>query len=142
MADGINKVFISGNLVADPELRVTQSGSGVLNFRIATNESYLDKQNVRQEKTEYSNIMMCGKRGESLSKLLSKGQMVFVEGSLRTSSYDKGGEKRYKTEIVASNIVLTGARDASGRSPQQPSLPVTSAKSINAEFDEMGDIPF
>lgn len=138
MADGINRVFLSGNIVADPEFRVTNAGGGVLNFRIATNESYVDKANVRQEKTEYSSIMMWGKRGEALAKLLAKGQMVFVEGSLRTSSYEKNGEKRYKTEIVASNIILTGGRDGGIHAK----LPAAPKKTIEAEFDDMGDIPF
>jgi single-strand DNA-binding protein len=108
MAEGLNKVFLLGNLGADPELRVTSGGQAVLKLRLATTESYLDRNNTRQERTEWHSVSLWGKRGEALAKFLTKGERVFVEGSLRTSSYDKDGEKRYRTEVVASNIILAG----------------------------------
>lgn len=122
MADGLNKVLLLGNLGADPELRFTQGGQGVLNMRIATTESYLDKDKVRQERTEWHNIVVWGKRGEALAKILTKGSSVFVEGRLATSSYDdREGVKRYKTEVVATNIIISGGRTASGdRAEAQP----------------------
>jgi single-strand DNA-binding protein len=101
--------MLLGNLGADPELRFTQSGQAVLNMRLATTESYLDKNKVRQERTDWHNIVLWGKRGEALAKFLTKGTTIFVEGGLRTSSYDdKEGNKRYKTEIHATNIILAG----------------------------------
>ncbi|MCW5835966.1 MAG: single-stranded DNA-binding protein, partial [Labilithrix sp.] len=108
MAEGLNKVMLLGNLGADPELRVTQGGQAILKLRLATTETYLDRNNTRQERTEWHSVTLWGKRGEALSKFLTKGERVFVEGSLRTSSYEKDGEKRYRTEIVASNIILGG----------------------------------
>jgi len=109
MAEGLNRVMLLGNLGADPELRFTQSGQAVLNMRLATTESYLDKNKVRQERTDWHNVVLWGKRGEALAKFLTKGTTIFVEGGLRTSSYDdKEGNKRYKTEIHASNIILAG----------------------------------
>src|SRR3954454_5933988 len=109
MADGLNRVMLLGNLGADPELRFTQSGQAVLNMRLATTESYLDKNKVRQERTDWHNIVLWGKRGEALAKFLTKGTTIFVEGGLRTSSYDdKEGTKRYKTEVHATNIILAG----------------------------------
>jgi single-strand DNA-binding protein len=109
MAEGLNRVMLLGNLGADPELRYTQSGQAVLNMRLATTESYLDKNKVRQERTDWHNIVLWGKRGEALAKFLTKGTTIFVEGGLRTSSYDdKEGNKRYKTEIHANNIILAG----------------------------------
>lgn len=111
MAEGLNRVMLLGNLGAEPELRFTQGGQAVLNIRVATTESYLDKDRVRKERTDWHNVVVWGKRGEALAKILSKGSSVFVEGSLRTSSYDdRDGHKRYKTEVVASNILLTGGR--------------------------------
>jgi single-strand DNA-binding protein len=109
MAEGLNRVMLLGNLGADPELRYTQSGQAVLNMRLATTESYLDRNKVRQERTDWHNVVLWGKRGEALAKFLSKGTTIFIEGGLRTSSYDdKDGNKRYKTEIHATNVILTG----------------------------------
>ena len=109
MAEGLNRVMLLGNLGADPELRFTQGGQAVLNLRIATTETYLDKDKVRKERTDWHNVVVWGKRGEALAKILGKGSSIFVEGSLRTSSYDdRDGNKRYKTEVVAKNELLTG----------------------------------
>ncbi|MCK6533404.1 MAG: single-stranded DNA-binding protein [Polyangiaceae bacterium] len=115
MAEGLNRVFLLGNLGADPELRVTNSGQAVLKMRLATSETYLDKNRVRQERTEWHNVVVWGKRAEALGKFLTKGSRIFVEGGLRTSSYDdREGNKRYKTEIVASNIILSGGGGGGG----------------------------
>lgn len=108
MAEGLNKVMLLGNLGADPELRMTPGGQAVLKLRLATTENYLDRNNTRQERTEWHSVTIWGKRGEALSKFLSKGERIFVEGSIRTSSYEKDGEKRYRTEVVANNIILAG----------------------------------
>ncbi len=115
MAEGLNRVLLLGNLGADPEFRVTSSGQQVLKMRLATSESYLDRNRVRQEKTEWHNVVVWGKRAEALSKFLAKGARLFVEGGLRTSSYeDRDGNKRYRTEIVASNIILAGRGEGGG----------------------------
>lgn len=117
MADGLNRVMLLGNLGADPELRMTPNGQAVLKLRLATSESYLDRNRVRQERTEWHSVVVWGKRAEALNKILSKGSKVFVEGGLRTSSYDdREGHKRYKTEIVASNIILAGGSRGGGGS--------------------------
>jgi single-strand DNA-binding protein len=108
MAEGLNRVMLFGNLGADPELRVTPGGQAILKLRLATNESYLDKNNVRQERTEWHRVTVWGRRAEALGKILTKGDSIFIEGRLQTSSYEKNGEKRYSTEIVANNIVLPG----------------------------------
>jgi single-strand DNA-binding protein len=108
MAEGLNKVMLLGNLGADPELKVTQGGQSVLKLRLATTETYLDRNKTRQERTEWHQITLWGPRGEALSKFLSKGERIFVEGRIQTSSYEKDGEKRYRTEIVATNIILSG----------------------------------
>jgi single-strand DNA-binding protein len=157
MAEGLNRVMLLGNLGADPELRYTQSGQAVLNMRVATTESYLDRNKVRQERTDWHNVVVWGKRGEALAKFLTKGSTVFVEGGLRTSSYDdKDGNKRYKTEVHATNIILAGSRgprpagdspDAgAGLSQRKGSSPAPSAPAADdAPPDDFGggdDIPF
>ena len=115
MAEGLNRVMLLGNLGADPELRMTSGGQAVLKLRVATSETYLDRNRTRQERTEWHSVVIWGRRAEALGKILSKGSRLFVEGSLRTSSYDdKEGHKRYKTEIVASNVILSGRGGGGG----------------------------
>jgi len=111
MAEGLNRVMLLGNLGADPELRTTSGGQSVLKLRLATSETYLDRNRQRQEKTEWHSVVIWGKRAEALGKILSKGSRLFVEGGLRSSSYeDREGIKRYKTEIVANNVLLQGGK--------------------------------
>lgn len=149
MAEGLNRVLLLGNLGAEPELRHTKSGEAVLNMRVATTESYLDRDKIRKEKTEWHNVVMWGKRGESLSKHLHKGTGVCIEGSLRTSSYDaKDGTKRYKTEVNARNLVFTGGtpRDNDGRDAEPArgqSFPRPPEQADFADsFDDDGSLPF
>ncbi len=111
MSEGYNRVQLLGNLGADPELRSTAGGQSVLTMRLATTESYLASDGQRKEHTDWHSVVVWGKRAEALARILSKGSQVFVEGSLRTSSYeDRDGNKRNKTEINANNIVLCGKR--------------------------------
>lgn len=115
MAEGLNRVTLFGNLGADPELKMTSGGQAVLKMRLATTESYLDRNRTRQERTEWHNVVVWGKRAEALSKFLSKGSKLLVEGSLRTSSYDdREGNKKYRTEIIANNIILGGRGGGGG----------------------------
>src|SRR6185312_863813 len=122
MAEGLNKVMLLGNLGADPELRVTPGGQAVLTLRMATNESYLDRNNVRQERVEWHRVTVWGKRAEALGKILNKGDSLFIEGRIQTSTYEKDGEKRYSTEVVANNVILNGRGkgDSDGQSRRQP----------------------
>lgn len=120
MADGLNKVMVMGNLGADPELRVTQGGQSVMDLNVAVNSSYLDRNRVRQEKTEWVRCTVWGKRAEALAKFLRKGAQVFVEGELTTSSWDdQQGIKRYSTKVTVKNILLGG----STRPRSQPNDP-------------------
>ena len=120
MSEGLNKVMLFGNLGADPELRVTPGGQAVLKLRLACTESYLDRNNTRQERTEWVSVTVWGKRGEGLAKILHKGDRIFVEGRLQTSSYEKDGEKRYRTEVVASNVLLGGGKRDAQPAQQEP----------------------
>jgi single-strand DNA-binding protein len=115
MAEGLNRVMLLGNLGADPELRTTQTGTAVLKLRLATTERYLDNNKAWQERTEWHRVVIWGKRGEALHRILAKGSTIFVEGSLRTSSYEKEGQKHYSTEVVANNVILAGGRGGGAR---------------------------
>lgn len=124
MANGINKVQLLGNLGADPELRMT-SGNAVLKMRVATSETFLNRDRVRTERTEWHSVVLWGKRAEALAKFLCKGSKLYVEGTLRTSSYDdKEGIKRFRTEIVAFNIVLLGGTRPAARAADEEPPPV------------------
>ena len=116
MAEGLNRVILIGNLGQDPELRFTQSGQGVMSIRMATTESYFDTNSKeRKERTEWHTVVVWGKRGEALNKILSKGSRICVEGRLQTRSWEgKDGGKRYSTEVNATNIVLLGGRGEGG----------------------------
>ena len=82
---------------------------------LATSETYLDRNKVRQERTDWHSVVVWGKRGEALSKILNKGSRLFVEGRLQTSSYDdKEGQKRYRTEVIANNVILAGGARGGG----------------------------
>jgi single-strand DNA-binding protein len=103
---------------------MTNGGTAVLNMRLATSETYLDRDKQKQERTEWHRISLWGKRAEALGKFLTKGDRLLVEGSIRTSKYtDRDGNDKYSTEIVAQNVVLSGnggggggSRDDSGDS--------------------------
>lgn len=144
MSEGLNRVMLIGNLGQDPELRYTQGGQAVLNLRIATTESFVNRDRERQERTEWHTVVMWGKRGEALSKFLSKGSRLAVEGRLQTRSWEaKDGGKRYTTEIVATNIILLGGRSGGGGGMDDGPPPHTDdfAPSRDDGFGD-DDIPF
>ncbi|WP_437871731.1 single-stranded DNA-binding protein [Sorangium sp. So ce363] len=112
MNEGLNKVILMGNLGADPELRYTGNGTPVLHLRMATNESFVDRNKEPKERTEWHSIVFWGPRAEALAKVLTKGDGVLIEGGLRTSSYEKDGIKRYRTEVIARDLRFAGRRAA------------------------------
>ncbi|HVV81617.1 MAG TPA: single-stranded DNA-binding protein [Kofleriaceae bacterium] len=116
MAGGVNKVILIGHLGGDPELKYTPSGAAVCEFRLATSESWKDKNGQRQERTEWHRIVVWGKIAEICGKYLAKGRQVYLEGRIQTRSWDdKEGQKRYMTEIVATDVQFLGSgRDGAG----------------------------
>jgi single-strand DNA-binding protein len=115
----LNRVILCGRLGADPELKYLTSGQANLKIRMATTESYLDKDGERKERTDWHTVIVWGKRGEALNKILAKGSAVWVEGRLQTRSWeDKDGGKRYATDVVANDIGIMGGgkRDGGQRS--------------------------
>jgi single-strand DNA-binding protein len=156
MARGINKVILVGNLGQDPESRTTPGGTTVTNIRIATSESWRDKQSGEmKENTEWHGVVLWNKLGEIAAEYLKKGSQVYIEGRLQTRKWqDKQGNDRYTTEIVASEMQMLGGRGGGGggaaqetRDSREPSKGFASAPAGErsgggsaADFDD--DIPF
>ena len=111
---GVNKAIILGHLGRDPELRYLQSGQPVCKLNIATSRRYTNKNNEAVEETEWHRVSVWGKQAEHCNNFLTKGRQVYVEGRLRTSSYDKDGQKHYTTEIVADTVQFIGGRGEGG----------------------------
>lgn len=115
MAGGVNKVILIGNLGADPEVRFTPGGQAVANFRIATSESWQDKNGQKQERTEWHRIVVWGKLAELCGEYLKKGRQCYIEGRLQTREWtDKENKKNYTTEVVANTVQFLGSRDGAG----------------------------
>lgn len=116
MAKGINKVILIGNLGKDPETRYLPSGGAVTNATVATSESWKDKSSGQmQERTEWHKVVFFNKLAEVAGEFLKKGSKVYVEGSLRTRSYDKDGQKHYTTEIVVSEMQMLDGKPGAQR---------------------------
>jgi single-strand DNA-binding protein len=111
---GVNKAIILGHLGRDPELKYLQNGQPVCKLNIATSRRYTNKNNEAVEETEWHRVTVWGKQAEHCNNFLTKGRQVYVEGRLRTSSYDKDGQKHYTTEIVADTVQFIGGRDGAG----------------------------
>ena len=140
----LNKVMIIGNLGADPEVSFSAGGTPIAKLRIATSETWKDKQSgERQEKTEWHRVVFFGRTAEVCGEYLRKGAKVYVEGRLQTSTYEKDGEKRYSTEIVGDKMTMLDSRGQGGGQQsggEQRAKPDNQSKPANADFDD--DIPF
>lgn len=116
MAGSVNKVFLVGRLGKDPELKYTPSGAPVAKFSLATDESFKDKTGEKQEHTEWHNIVAWNKLAEICGEYLTKGKLVFIEGSIRSRQWqDQSGNKRTSYEIIASQMQMLGSRAESER---------------------------
>ena len=109
----LNKAFIFGNLTRDPELRALPSGMNVCSFSIATNRVFKDRDGKNQEQTDFHNIVVFGRQADTVAQYLKKGSSAFVEGRIQTRSWEKDGEKKYRTEIVADRVQF-GPRPSTG----------------------------
>ena len=118
MSGSVNKVILIGRLGKDPEIKSTPSGSTVAKFSLATDESYTDRGGAKQERTEWHNIVAWDKLAEICGQYLKKGKLVFIEGRIRTDSWDdkETGVKKYRTEIIAREMKMLDRRgdDESG----------------------------
>ena len=148
MARGINKVILIGHLGADPETRYMPSGGAVTNIRLATTESWKDKQSGdQQERTEWHRVAIFGRTAEIAAEYLRKGSQVYIEGRLRTRKWqDNQGNERYTTEIVANDMQMLGGRSGMGEPPatergaEDTTTRRTAAAAPAEDFDD--DIPF
>jgi single-strand DNA-binding protein len=149
MARGINKVILVGNLGQDPETRYMPSGKAVTNLRLATSDSWKDKQTGEQrEQTEWHSIVMYDRLAEIAAEYLRKGSQIYVEGRLKTRKWqDKEGKDRYTTEIIANEMQMLGSRAgdrAGAESRSEPRAAPSQERSVQpaaaGEFDD--DIPF
>jgi single-strand DNA-binding protein len=147
----LNKVMLIGNLTRDPEIRTTTSGQTVASFAVASNRSWNDAQGNRVDAVEFVDIVAWGKLAEIVGQIYRKGRRTYVEGRLQTRSWDgPDGNKRYRTEVVASDLIILDRPPASGETtPIAASQPATDAKSetpvtTGSADDEINieDIPF
>ena len=161
MARGINKVILIGNLGRDPETRYAQNGGAVTNFSVATSESWRDRTSgENQERTEWHNVVCFARLAEIAGEYLRKGSKVYIEGSLRTTSWEQDGQKKYRTEIMARELQMLDSRgggggggmgapmDQSSNAPsgfgggnQPPPMP-SNAPTLSDDTDFEDDIPF
>ena len=147
---GVNKVILIGNLGADPEVRHLQNGASVANFRLATTETYKDRQTgERREQTEWHNVVAWRGLAEITEKFLRKGSKVYVEGKLRTRQWqDKDGNTRYTTEIQADEMtMLDRASGDGGGGSVRPAMPAqqpasASTAPLGPPPNEADDLPF
>ena len=156
MSNGVNRVILVGNLGADPELRRTGAGTPVLHFRLATNESYLDRDGVRREITNWHRAVMFGKRAEVVNKYFQKGTPIFLEGRLKFDQWQaQDGSKRSKLRVFVENFEFVGGGRQGGgqqgqgggygQQTQQPQAQQNAAPAGDFDsppFDPTDDIPF
>src|SRR5471032_221195 len=135
---GINKVILVGHLGKDPEIRHLEGGVAVASFPLATTETF-NKDGRKVEQTEWHNIVLWRSLADVAAKFLQKGKLVYIEGKLRTRSFeDKEGVKKYTTEIVAENFTMLGRKtDFEGDTPAKSSAKVNEAIDANAANDDM-----
>lgn len=149
----LNKVMLIGRLGSDPEVRYTQNNTAVANISLATNSRYKDNNNEWRETTEWHKVVAWGKLAEICQQYLTKGSQVYFEGSLQTRSWeDRDGQKRYTTEIKASEMVMLDSKgggmsgapsapQAQSGKPQSQSAPSTSSFEVDPSIDD-DDLPF
>lgn len=141
----LNKAIIIGHLGRDPEVRYTQNSQPVCNFSVATDERWTDKDGAKQERTEWHRIVVWGKQAESCGQYLKKGRAVCVEGRIQTREWEKDGEKKYTTEIVASQVIFLGGKSESASKDEGGWVggePAPQKKSLPPGEVENPDIPF
>ena len=141
---GVNKVILVGHLGKDPEVRHLENGVNVASFSLATTETITNKSGERQDLTEWHNIVVWRGLADVAEKYLKKGKLIYLEGKIRTRSWDdKEGVKRYTTEIVADSFTMLGKKDDGSSSPSSNvKSEIPSASNILSDSDAEDDLPF
>ena len=143
MARGVNKVILVGNVGGDPEVRYTASGDAVANLRLATSESWKDKQSgQQQERTEWHQVVVFKPLSEIVSQYVRKGSKLYIEGALRTRQWEQDGVKRYSTEIVASEMQMLDSKQSGQQEAVQHPQGQVSQNFQTPPPDEINDIPW
>ncbi len=137
---GINKVILVGNLGRDPEVKELEGGTKVARFTLATTESYKDRNGERKDLTEWHNIVCWRNLAEIAEKWLIKGKQIYLEGKLRSRSWEDNGVKKYTTEIVADNFVMLGRAETSSVSSSPDGI--SNMPSEPPLTEEMDNLPF
>jgi single-strand DNA-binding protein len=136
---GVNKVILVGHLGKDPEVRHLENGVNVASFSLATTETITNKSGERQDLTEWHNIVVWRGLADVAEKYLRKGKLIYLEGKIRTRSWeDKEGVKRYTTEVVADTFTMLGKKDDGASSPSS-SAPASSKTELPSTSDIMSD---
>ena len=142
----VNKVILVGRLGKDPEIRSTPGGTSVAKFSLATDDRYTDKNGEKQERTEWHNITMFGKLAEICGQYLRKGKLVYVEGSIRTDSWDdkETGQKRYRTEIIGNQMQMLDRKgdENGGGAYAGAARKSTSNTATATQVEEDAEVPF
>jgi len=142
MAGGLNKVMLIGHLGADPEMRYTPNGQAVASLRVATSETWNDREGGKQERTEWHRVVVWGKLAELCNNYLRKGRQAYFEGRLQTRQWeDRDGNKRYTTEIVARDIGFLGGRGSDGGQSGLGPQGGGHGASSDDRGDDMNDMP-
>ena len=143
---GVNKIILIGNLGADPEVRSTSGGTPVANFRLATSETYKNREGQRETRTEWHRVVTFGRLAEICGQYLKKGKQIYIEGRIQTREWeDQTGNKRWTTEIVANQMQMLGrAGDGGGGSPDdsQETQYADGGSQAPAGGDDDDDLPF
>jgi single-strand DNA-binding protein len=141
---GVNTVILIGNLGRDPEIRYTTGGQAVANFTLATTEVRSNKEGEKSEFTEWHRVVAWGRRAEICGEYLSKGKMVYIEGALRTRSWeDREGKKRWTTEVIVQNMQILSPIGDKGKSSSETGEKLTEDFEIGDEpFGQDDDVPF
>ena len=142
----VNKVILVGRLGKDPEIRSTPSGTSVAKFSVATDDRYTDRAGEKQERTEWHNIVVWGKLAEICGQYLRKGKLVYLEGSIRTDSWDdkESGQKKYRTEVVANTMQMLDRRgdEGGGGGGYAPSRSTGSSRPASDMVEDDEEVPF